>query len=521
MQRAIIYCRVSSEKQRKEGHGLDSQEQRCRVYAQQNNYDVEKVFRDSASGGGDFMKRPAMVELLNYIDKKRYNKYVVVFDDLKRFARDTMFHFKLKRDLESRGAKIECLNFKFEDTPEGEFIETMMAAQGQLEREQNRRQVIQKMKSRLEDGYYCFSGTAVGYKFINDPVHGKIIVPDEPKASIVKEALEGFANGRFSHKKELLDLFVNKNFNNGKNVYYETIKRMLNNIFLYAGYIEYKPWEVSLIKGFHENLISWEMAQKIKDKLDGKETTFTRKEVNPEFPLRGFVLCAECRGLMTGSYSTGRNRKHPYYRCKNSECKLRNKSIRKRDVENSFKNILSRIKPTDKAINLTKAIFKDVWTKKQKEWRAEESAKRRQLQTAQDQKERLIDLVSRASAENTIRAYESKINKLHEKEVVLKESLESCSIDKMDIGTALDIVFDFLKNPLKQWEKPNINSKRLVLRLVFQEKLAYNIADGFETATLSLPLRVFSLSEAQNSCLVDPSGIEPLTSCMPCMRSTS
>lgn len=34
-----------------------------------------------------------------------------------------------------------------------QFIETVIAAQGQLERLQNRRQTLQKMKARLERGY--------------------------------------------------------------------------------------------------------------------------------------------------------------------------------------------------------------------------------------------------------------------------------------------------------------------------------------------------------------------------------
>lgn len=46
-------------------------------------------------------------------------------------------------------ATIECLNFKFEDTPEGQFVATVIAAQGQLEPLQNRLQALQKMKARL------------------------------------------------------------------------------------------------------------------------------------------------------------------------------------------------------------------------------------------------------------------------------------------------------------------------------------------------------------------------------------
>ena len=100
--RAIIYCRVSSARQKEEGHGLESQEHRCRQYAQLHGYEVEAVFPDDASGGGDFMKRPGMVALLSYLDAKPNENFVIIFDDLKRFARDREFHFKLKAALSAR-----------------------------------------------------------------------------------------------------------------------------------------------------------------------------------------------------------------------------------------------------------------------------------------------------------------------------------------------------------------------------------------------------------------------------------
>jgi hypothetical protein len=63
-----------------------------------------------------------------------HDGYVVIFDDLKRFARDTIFHLKLRQELDAYHASVECLNFKFEDTPEGQFVKTVIAAQGQLDR---------------------------------------------------------------------------------------------------------------------------------------------------------------------------------------------------------------------------------------------------------------------------------------------------------------------------------------------------------------------------------------------------
>ena len=170
-------------------------------------YRVEAVFPDDVSGGGDFMKRPGMVALLSYLDAQKSGQdadegYVVIFDDLKRFARDTEFHLKLRKAFQARDARVECLNFKFEDTPEGKFIETILAAQGALEREQNGRQVVQKMRARLQGGYWVFKAP-VGYRYDKHPIHGKLLVRDEPMATQITEALEGYASGRFDSQAEV------------------------------------------------------------------------------------------------------------------------------------------------------------------------------------------------------------------------------------------------------------------------------------------------------------------------------
>jgi len=103
---ALIYCRVSSRAQEEEGHGLESQETRCREHAQNKGCEVTAVFPDTISGGGDFMKRPGMVALLSFLDAQPDTRFVVIFDDLKRFARDTRFHLDLREAFRARGATI-------------------------------------------------------------------------------------------------------------------------------------------------------------------------------------------------------------------------------------------------------------------------------------------------------------------------------------------------------------------------------------------------------------------------------
>ena len=244
--KAVIYCRVSDKKQKKEGNGLDSQEYRCRQYAESRGYEVEAVFPDDISGGGDFMKRPGMVALLAYLDARADQSFVVIFDDLKRYARDTEFHLKLRRVMNERGATRECLNFNFEDSPEGRFFETIAAAQGQLEREQNGRQVQQKMRARAEKGYYCF-GIILGYRYSELEDGGKMLVPDEVNGPIVKEALEGFASGRFETASETMR-FLNRYPSIKRRGRYGQSRQMTTNALrnpIYAGYFNVPSPDIS------------------------------------------------------------------------------------------------------------------------------------------------------------------------------------------------------------------------------------------------------------------------------------
>ena len=160
---------------------------------------------------------------------------------------------------------MECLNFKFEDSPEGRFIETIIAAQEQLEREQNKRQVVQKMKARVEKGYHVFHAPT-GYRYVKDRVHGKLLVRDEPIASIIQEALEGYAAGRFRSQVEVKRFLESKpEFpKSGVRgyVHLSKVKDILQQP-VYAGMVEVSDWGVSMRKGHHEALISFKTFERV------------------------------------------------------------------------------------------------------------------------------------------------------------------------------------------------------------------------------------------------------------------
>ncbi len=61
--RAVIYLRVSSEDQAKEGYGLQAQEDACLTYAKRQGYTVVAILRDEGiSGTVDLEGRPALSE---------------------------------------------------------------------------------------------------------------------------------------------------------------------------------------------------------------------------------------------------------------------------------------------------------------------------------------------------------------------------------------------------------------------------------------------------------------------------
>lgn len=508
-QRALIYCRVSSERQKNEGHGLDSQEHRCREYARGKEYEVEEVFRDSFTGGGDFMKRPAMRELLSYVDKNSHKEYVVIFDDLKRFARDTIFHWNLRREFRARGLRPECLNFNFDDSPEGAFVETVFAAQGQLEREQNKRQVIQKQKARLERGYWPFYHPP-GYRAINNPIHGKLLTPIQPEADIIKKAFEGFASNRFQEQVDVQKFLTQEGFGHGKKIYLGMVGQLLRRA-IYAGYIEYPDWEVERREGHHEPLISKEVFARVQEKLSGKLKTFSRRDTREDFALRGFVLCSECSRPITASWTTKKRKNYRigYYRCTTAGCPQKNKGINKDIIDRQFVELLSEIRPKPAILKLTQAVFIKAWNERAATAESRKNVAVKELEAIEGEIAALARRAAKTGSEGALEAYEREIETLGKKASSLREKLSGLKNPKMNFETALSAVFEFIKNPHDKWVNGDLATKRLLLKVVFESKIRYSKENGFETANLALPLRVFGHFAVSKYVGVEMGGVEP------------
>lgn len=491
---ALICCRVSDRSQLR-GGGLDSQEHRCRKHAEINGYEVERVFLESKSGGFLVTERPAIKELLAHVDANKHSgkNYVAVFDDHKRFARATEYHLLLRRMLHERGVRVEFLNFNLDDTPENRFSETMFAAQAQLEREQNLRQNRERRRARLERGFHV-TRAPIGYRYVPSAQGGKELVLDETTAPIVKEALEGFASGRFSSQAEVKrylesrpELPISRN-DKGEIKQQRAIQILRHHI--YAGMVSAPYLGVSLRKGQHEPLISFETHEKILTRLREGVYAPTRADLCADFVLRGAVLCSCCQTPLTAGWSKGKYKKYPYYFCRHKGCEAYGKTIARKKIEDRFAGVVGSLEPTPMVARLVIEMFRDAWEQKTAQLEAASRKFADDARKIEVEISRLVDCVLNANSPRVISAYESRIEELERKKLLAEEkAVQGSNVDGR-FGELFEHSLCILTNPLKAWKSGHFELRRILLRMAFSEPLEHCRENGFRTPKTTLPFKV-------------------------------
>lgn len=508
MQKAIIYCRVSSERQVKQGHGLDSQEKRCRDYAKGKKYKIAEVFPDEGVSGSLF-QRPAMKALIEYLDANPLEHFVVIFDDLSRFARDVKVHIQLKSELISRGVTLECLNFSFEDSEESEFAELVMAASNQYQRKNNRRQVIQKMLARLQDGFWPFC-TPPALVNKEHPVYKRLLFSKEPYSTIFKNAIENYHGGLLNTLEDVQYFVLGEYKKVGitRVISINGAQRILTNP-LYAGWLEYKPWGVPLQKAKHEGFISKVTFDAVQDKLKRKANVTLRKDLNLDFPLRGFVVCKHCLKPNTGSWHKGRSQSYAHYFCKQFGCSGYNRNIPKDTIEDQFEALISDMTPTNDVMQLTKAILNDVWENRSEIEEESKGLFLKEIDELEAKRKNFMDRIGKTTNDEIITQYEQEITEILKRKKELEGNLPTKIYSPENFGTACDVVISKIEKPVLMWQSDKYADKRLLLEMYFDEKLPYDRNEGFGTVTLACLPKLLCFKENDSSRLVEMGGVEP------------
>lgn len=513
MKKAIIYCRVSTVKQLTDGDGLNSQEYRCREYADREGYQVANVFHERGVSG-KVLERPAMEKLFAFLKTNFQYNYIVIIDDLKRLARDIAVHTKLRIRLDSYEATLRSPNFQFGEDIEDKLVENITASVAQYEREANARQTKQKTLARMQQGFWCFCAPT-GYTFVKDPItkRGKLLIPSEPDASIIKEAFEGFAYKRFTSLAEVGHFLTASNLSKsptGKFVHVQFVHKLFEKK-IYAGLIEYLPWDVKERPGKHEGLISVQTFYQVQANLGKFSETYRTHADNPQYPLKRLISCAHCSKAMTAYTSTGRKQKrYAFYSCKNKACTASPKNHRKENVERAYLELLGTLTPSPALIKLTKLVFERAWEDKKRIYDLERELQLKEHKQIDTQVTTLLDCIVNANSRDLVKMYENKIKELTQQKNA-KVILEIFNEQQL-YHEALETSLEFLRTAQKCFQNADVSTKKQIHNLIFTVNPTLDENNTLRTAKTSVLFRACAELGSGVSPLVEMRGIEPRSS---------
>ena len=129
--RALVYSRVSTDAQERDGTSLDTQERACREYAQAKGWTVVECIKDTASGSN--LDRPGIERVRQLLSQGFVD--VVLAYAVDRLSRNQIHVAVLLDDIEKAGATLEFVTEDFENTPVGRLILNVRAFAGEVERE--------------------------------------------------------------------------------------------------------------------------------------------------------------------------------------------------------------------------------------------------------------------------------------------------------------------------------------------------------------------------------------------------
>ena len=210
----IAYLRVSHTESLN-GASLDTQEKRCRAYAELHDFKIDKVYQECVSGSTEFRKRPVFQKVLSEL--KSNSKLVV--SRLDRLSRKVVDTLKLIDDFtkERKEICITDIGNIHKDGVSKVFV-TILASLAEIERENISIRIKASKKIAKENRRYLGGYSEFGYK-----VENKKLVPDD-KEFLVLQSMVSLRKSGLGYRK-ISDEIKNKF---GKRIYYPQVHKILN-----------------------------------------------------------------------------------------------------------------------------------------------------------------------------------------------------------------------------------------------------------------------------------------------------
>lgn len=455
MEKAVIYCRVSSDEQKKTGFSLDYQEKQAREYAQKKDLEIIEVFSESYTAKKQ--GRPAFNNMIKLVKKKRIPNLIFLKSD--RASRNGVDSAQLVYMAEYQGFNIHLIQdglvLNKQSRPTDYMIFEMANVIANFYPRNLSVDSSTKMREKAEQGYYP-SRAPFGYiNPLKKRRERSSIQIDETKAPFIKRLFELYATGRYSYDtvgKQLHDEGFSRYW-----TYKANIERYLNDPiymgdFMWAG--------VRYFNGKHEPIISrelWTSCQHVLHQHSNNNAGTTKHK----FLFSGLLRCEKCGCLYVGEI---KKKKYIYYRCtgnKGGICKKQKKYIKEEVVEQAIVDFLEKLSMPDDYVKLAKKCLKNEFHLRFGE--IEETSKKIKAETKKENEKlnKLIDLLLDDSLDK--HAYSKKKSEIEDRINYLNIELKNSVTKSFDLLSYTERVLELVKNASLLYLHGNNDEKREIL----------------------------------------------------------
>jgi site-specific DNA recombinase len=506
---AVIYIRVSTERQAKKGTSLETQVERCTAYAKKKEFRIVRTFKEEGESA-KVADRPELLKMLSYLQSNKDSVDALIVYKLDRLSRNTDDQHKIMYKLSQVQVELHSATENIDASATGKFMRTVLWGVAELDNAIRSERVRDGMYARFKEGYWPFACPS-GYVRYTNPENEKPELRIHPEyGPMITWAAEQRINGR--DYAWIAAQLKKRGFKTsyGKYPTKQSVHRILQNPTYYGLSRAFGED----VMGKHEPLIPYETFLQMRV-IDGDfgHLQKRRNKQHPDFPLVHTVKCTGCGMEIKGSYSRGHlGVRYPYYHHYNKYCPLA-RTRKRTTMHDSFVAYLNKLKPTPKHLELFRAVALDVAKKKSEQQAEEQRRFDKQIAGLQKKREQLIELMLNDPDFQMIskaECLERKQNIETEIEAVRIER-NKCEVSEVSIQKYLDRCIKVITDPGQRW----LTYKLQESIQTFQKELfpAGIVFDGERCRTHEMSPIVEILDDfpTTKSGLVRPPGLEPGT----------
>ena len=280
MKRALIYIRVSTTKQDRDGYSVPMQKERLVSYCQAMGWVVAGVFVDPGVSGSS-LDRPGLAELIRAVEAGKGDVVLVYkLDRLSRSQRNIIY--LLEDVFQPAGVAFVSMQESFDtSTVYGKAMLGILSVFAQMEREVITERTMLGRSGRAEKGFFHGGGTdPIGYDYVD----GQLVVNEE-EAAQVRQVYELYAAGvSVSEITRRMDGYSTKH---GGWHHTSTVGNVLDNP-LYSGTVRF---DGVAAPGVHEPIVPAALDAQVKERRARVRRAVT---VDTPYLLTGLIYCARC-----------------------------------------------------------------------------------------------------------------------------------------------------------------------------------------------------------------------------------